>query len=73
MIVSELTSSLVHPFKIPSSIALILLPERSNSLRLVSAWNSMVEKIGLSESPNKLSVNRSSINVSCEVNVTDNK
>jgi hypothetical protein len=69
----ELTSSLVHPFKIPSSIALILLPDRSSRRRLLSAWNSMVEKIGFNESPNKLSVNRSSINVSCGINVTDIK
>lgn len=29
--------------------------------------------MGLRESPNKLSVNRSSVNVSCRVNVTDDK
>ena len=48
----------------PSSMALILLPDKSNNRKLLSAWNSIVEKMGFNESPNKLSVNRSSVNVS---------
>lgn len=59
------TFNFVHPFKMPSSMALILLPDKSNTSKLLSAWNSTVEKIGFSESPNRLSVNRTSINVSC--------
>lgn len=62
---NQLTSSFWHPFKIPSSIAFILLPDKSSRRKLPIAWNSIVEKIGFSESPNKLSVNRSSVNVSC--------
>lgn len=45
-------------------MALILLPDKSNNRKLLSAWNSIVEKMGFNESPNKLSVKRSSVNVS---------
>lgn len=48
----------------PSSIDLILFPDKCRTRKLDSECNSDVEKMGFSESPNKLSVKCSSINSS---------
>lgn len=50
----------------PSSIALISFPLKSNTCKCRKLCNSLVENIGFKVSPNKLSASRSSINVSCK-------
>lgn len=54
------TCKLAHPLSIPSSIPLILFPDKSKIRKLTSDRNSGVENIGLSESPKTLSLNRNS-------------
>lgn len=56
----KFTCKLSHPLKMPSSIPLIMFPDRSRIRKLVNVRNSGVENIGLRESPRKLSPNRRS-------------
>lgn len=60
-----LTCRLLHPSKIPSSIALIPFPLKSRSCRFFRPRNSLVENMGFSVSPKRLSANRSSRRVDC--------
>lgn len=58
-----LTFRLSHPFKMPSSNALIWLPLRSSILNCAKPWNSIEENTGFNASPNKLSANLNSSKV----------
>lgn len=58
-----LTCRFSHPLNIPSSSALILLPDKSIILNWWSGRNSAVEKIGFNESPNRLSDSFKTTNV----------
>lgn len=60
-----LTCRLLHPSKIPSSIALIPFPLKSRSCKFFSPRNSLVENMGFNVSRNRLSANRSSRRVDC--------
>lgn len=64
-----LTCNFSHPLKIPSSSALILLPDKSKRRSWFNGRNSAVEKIGFNESPNRLSDNFRMLNVVCNENI----
>lgn len=61
--VCKITCRFSQPFKIPSSSARILFPDKSNERNWCNGRNSAVEKMGFKESPNKLSDNFKMINV----------
>lgn len=60
--VGELTLRSKQPFSKPSSMALILLDDRSKVRRFLRGFSSAVEKIGFKLSPSRLCERRSTVN-----------